>query len=89
MHLQMGIDEMGCGGDFVLLSCKNPFFLMRLMSLTSIIRIMLLMSFMNLLSLIYILIPARSKHGMQATSMDSYHELQMCACMFEQDVRQI
>ena len=53
------------------------------------IRIMLLMSFMNLLSLIYILIPARSKHGMQATSMDSDHELQMCACMFEQDVRQI
>jgi hypothetical protein len=27
------------------------------------------MSFMNLLSLIYILIPARSKHGVQATSM--------------------
>jgi hypothetical protein len=53
------------------------------------IRIMLLMSFMNLLSLIYILIPARSKHGMQATSMDSDNELQMCACMFEQDVRQI
>ena len=30
---QIAIDEMGCGGDFVLLSCKNPFFLMRLMNL--------------------------------------------------------
>jgi hypothetical protein len=36
----MGIDEMGCGGDFVLLSCKNPFFLMRLMSLMPVLSVL-------------------------------------------------